>query len=184
MATPGRPGRSPTCSTVGPDGHALDLIDVFAQLEPRRSGSTAMDVDALLAAVSGRGAGSTAVRESLARAVCGVLAAAVALADPQLVMIGGAWGTHPIVLDAIRREFDRHPRRVPVLAASVVDEPSLSGARDEALTLLRSLIVDTSQHHSRAARSTPSPAALVRRPSRGTVGAGEIAGSAPKTGPP
>ena len=99
-------------------------------------------------------------------------------------MIGGAWGTHPTVLDAIRRSFDPLPRHVPVLAASVADEPSLTGAGTQALTLLRSAIVDTSQHHSRAARSTPSPAALVRRPSRGTVGAGEIAGSAPKTGRP
>ena len=47
-ATPGWRARSRTWSTVGPDGAAMRLTDVFAALGLRRAGSTAIDVSALL----------------------------------------------------------------------------------------------------------------------------------------
>jgi hypothetical protein len=56
-------------------------------------------------------------------------------------VIGGSWGAHPAVLDAIRSTFERFPRHVPVRAARVTDEPSLVGARSHALAGLRSTIV-------------------------------------------
>jgi hypothetical protein len=77
----------------------------------------------------------------LARAVCGVLSAAVALADPEVVLIGGPWGRQPAVLEAIAREFAQAPRHVPVEAATVEDEPALTGARAAALQRLRDAIV-------------------------------------------
>ncbi|MGD0705377.1 MAG: hypothetical protein ABSA02_36510 [Trebonia sp.] len=39
--------------TVGPRGQATRLIDIFAELGLRRPGSTAIDVDRLLAAAGG-----------------------------------------------------------------------------------------------------------------------------------
>src|SRR3954466_12043177 len=62
--------------TVGPDGTAMRLTDVFAALGLRRPGSTAIDVPALLAAIETREA-----REALAGAVAGVLAGVVAFSD-------------------------------------------------------------------------------------------------------
>ena len=118
--------------TVGPGGEAMLLTEVFAALGLRRPGSTAIDVPELLHALP---------TTELARAVCGVLSAAVALADPAVVLIGGAWGRAPRVLDAIAREFANAPRHVPVQAASVEDEPALTGARDAALRRLRDAIV-------------------------------------------
>jgi len=120
--------------TVGPGGVAMPFTDVFAALGLHRPGSTAIDVPALLAA---------AARDAsdLARAICGVLAAAVALADPEVVLIGGPWGRDPAVLAAIAREFGRAPRNVAVEAASVEDEPALVGARETALRQLRDAIV-------------------------------------------
>ena len=44
---------------------------------------------------------AAATRQALARAVSGVLAAIVALADPELVILGGAWGGHPAILAAL-----------------------------------------------------------------------------------
>jgi predicted NBD/HSP70 family sugar kinase len=131
--------------TIGPDGSAMRLTDVFAALGLRRAGSTAIDVPALLRAVE------SATSEVLARAVCGVLAAAVALADPEVVLVGGPWGRDPAVLDAITREFARTLRHVPVAAATVDDEPALAGAREAALQQLRDAIVATAPRTSGAA---------------------------------
>jgi predicted NBD/HSP70 family sugar kinase len=126
--------------TTGPGGAAMRLTEVFDALSLRRAGSTAIDVPALLRAVE---AGRDGPAADLGRAVAGVLSAAVALADPAVVLVGGSWGRHPTVLQAIAREFARAPRHVPVEAAAVEDEPALSGAREAALDQLRDAIVAT-----------------------------------------
>jgi predicted NBD/HSP70 family sugar kinase len=121
--------------TVGPGGAAMRLTGVFAALGLRRPGSTAIDVPALLRTVERE----PGLREALARAVAGVLSAAVALADPAAVRVGGPWGH--VMVPAIAREFARAPRHVPVEAAAVEDEPALAGARAAALHALRDAIV-------------------------------------------
>jgi hypothetical protein len=65
----------------------------------------------------------------------------VALADPELIVIGGPWGTHPRIVSAIRAEFGRLPRHVPVRTAGVTAEPALAGVRSHALDSLRAAIV-------------------------------------------
>jgi predicted NBD/HSP70 family sugar kinase len=137
--------------TVGPDGATVPFTEVFAALGLRRPGSTAIDVDALRAEVGS--ATDTATIAVLSRAVCGVLAAAVALADPELVVVGGTWGTDPAVLDAITTELRQLSRPVPVRAARVTDQPALAGARDQALHLLRSAIADAADRGQ--VKSTP-----------------------------
>jgi len=123
--------------TTGPAGAAMRLTDVFGALGLRRPGSTAIDVPAL---VHSADAGAAPLAE-LATAIAGVLSAAVALADPSVVLVGGPWGRHPAVLAAIAGEFARAPRHVPVRAAAVDAEPSLAGAREAALRRLRDAIV-------------------------------------------
>ena len=118
--------------TVGPDGLAMPLTEVFAALGLRRPGSTAIDVPELLRAEE---------HERLGRAVAGVLSAAVALADPAVVLIGGPWGRDPRVLAAIQGAFGEAARHVPVEAAGIDDEPALTGAREAALQQLRDTIV-------------------------------------------
>ena len=63
---------------------------MFGQLGLRQAGATAIDVDRLLAALVGPGARAAATRRVLGQAVFGVLAAVVALADPEIVVVGGA----------------------------------------------------------------------------------------------
>ena len=67
------------------------------------------------------------------------MSAAVALTDPEVVLVGGPWG--PAVLEALAREFAQAPRHVPVEAAAVEHEPALVGAREAALQRLRDAIV-------------------------------------------
>jgi predicted NBD/HSP70 family sugar kinase len=118
--------------TVGPGGRAMRLMEVFAALGLHRPGTTAIDVPALLRAAD----------DDLARAVAGVLPAAVALADPAVILLGGPWAR--AVLPAVRREFSRAPRHVPVELAAVEHEPALAGARQAALRQLRDAIVRNS----------------------------------------
>jgi predicted NBD/HSP70 family sugar kinase len=119
----------------------MRLTDVFDALGLRRSGSTAIDVPALLHAVEPDTESAAEVRNVLARAVAGVLSAVVALIDPAVVLVGGSWGRHPSVLAAVAREFAGAPRHVPVEAAAVNDEPALAAAREAALQQLRDAIV-------------------------------------------
>ncbi|MEU6815351.1 ROK family transcriptional regulator [Streptomyces sp. NPDC046860] len=122
--------------TAGPDGTAMPLTEVFAALGLRRPDSTAVDVEALRAAVeSGDG-----TAEVLARAVTGVLGAAVALADPALVVLGGEWGRLPRMRTAIDRLLAHGPRPVRV-ATATVGAPEMTAARGRAVAELRELIV-------------------------------------------
>ncbi|WP_405550877.1 ROK family protein [Streptomyces sp. NBC_01171] len=126
--------------TTGPDGTAMPLTEVFAALGLRRPDSTAIDVPALEAAI----ASDAATAETLARAVGGVLSAAVALADPALIVLGGEWGRLPETRAAIDRQLALGPRPVRVVAATV-DSPELTAARDRAVVELRELVVGTAR---------------------------------------
>lgn len=140
--------------TVGPDGRALPFTEVFTELQLRRPGSTAVDVPALLRAVDADHDGRNGMLASLARAVCGVATALVALADPRIVVLGGPWGTHPAVVDAVAAQFARHPRRVPIRGAKVTTEAPLTGARRQALQDLQRAILT----HGSSSRSDASSA--------------------------
>jgi predicted NBD/HSP70 family sugar kinase len=117
--------------TTGPGGRAIPFIDLFGELGLRRPGSTAVDVERLLTA-------PTAVTDTLGEAISGVVAAIVALADPERIIVGGSWGT--AVLDAVRTAVARTPRPVPVDPAELTTEPVLAGVRAEALRRLRAAV--------------------------------------------
>ena len=132
--------------TTGPGGEATRFIEVFAALGLRREESTAIDVPRLL-----EEAAATRTRAALGRAVAGLVAAVVALADPEVVVLGGSWGTHPLVLDAITEAVAALPRTAPVRPATVTAEPSLTGVRADAVERLRAGILH------RTARPVPEP---------------------------
>jgi predicted NBD/HSP70 family sugar kinase len=127
--------------TAGPQGQAQRFIEVFSELGLRRTGSTAIDVERLLTAATGPEPRAAATRHALGQAVSGVLAAVVALTDPELIIIGGAWGNCPVILEAIAACTAHLPRTVPVRGAELTDNPSLDGARIDALSRLRSDII-------------------------------------------
>ena len=144
--------------TIGPRGQAMRLIDVFSALGLRQNRSTAIDARRLLAAAAGPAPQAAALRHALGQAVSGVLAAAVALTDPEVIIIGGSWGSHPLILQAISTAAARLARRVPIQAAQLAVEPSLAGARADALTRLRSDIIAT----ARTAGPGHAPASAAR----------------------
>jgi predicted NBD/HSP70 family sugar kinase len=117
--------------TIGPDGTAMRLTDVFAALNLRRPGTTAIDVPAVLRA--------TDTHPALGRALAGVLSAVVALVNPQTVLVGGPWGA--AVSPALDAALEDAPRRVPIAPATVTDEPALTAARATALEQLRDAVV-------------------------------------------
>ncbi|MGW0231555.1 ROK family transcriptional regulator [Actinopolymorpha singaporensis] len=137
--------------TGGTDGRATQLIDVFEQLDLRQPGSTAIDVDRLVAAVTDDQGGAS-VRRTLGQALGGTLVAIAALADPETVIVGGPWGTHPAVLETINSAVGNLPRRLEIRAAQLTVEPSLTGARAEALTRLRKAVVAAARNSADRAR--------------------------------
>ncbi|MEV6301372.1 hypothetical protein AB0M02_18325 [Actinoplanes sp. NPDC051861] len=70
-----------------------------------------------------------------------MIAAVIALADPQELVIGGSWGL--ALADAIRTAAARLPRQVSLRTAAVTEDPVLAGVRAEALTRLRTQIAAT-----------------------------------------
>jgi predicted NBD/HSP70 family sugar kinase len=119
--------------TVGPSGAAMRFTDVFAALGLRRAGSTAIDVDELRRSVE--------FHDTLARAIAGVLSAVIAFTDPAEAVLGGPWGQDPAVISAVARGLTAAPRQVPIHAATVTDEPALTGARDAARRQLRKAVI-------------------------------------------
>ncbi|MBG0564113.1 ROK family transcriptional regulator [Actinoplanes aureus] len=117
--------------TAGPGGRAVRFIELFGELGLRRHGSTAIDVGRLL------GSGAT-TREVIGTAVAGVVAAVIALADPQEVVVGGSWG--PALLGDIGAATARLPRHVPVRATALTGEPVMAGVRAAALDHLRASV--------------------------------------------
>jgi predicted NBD/HSP70 family sugar kinase len=124
--------------TVAPGGQAVRLIELFGQLGLRHPGSTAIDVERLLSSCAYSTPGAAATREALAHAVGGVLAAIVALADPERVIIGGSWG--PAIVDSIRATVSGMPRHPTIQATRLTGEPGLTGARADALKRLHTSI--------------------------------------------
>ncbi|MFC4591965.1 ROK family protein [Sphaerisporangium corydalis] len=127
-------------TTTGPGGRATTLIEVFALLGLRQPGSTAIDVDRLLATATAAGPGAATVRATLGEAVGGALTAITSLADPAHIVIGGPWGPHPKIFTAIRDAAARDPRG-PVLRPAAVPSPSFTGARADAFTRLRDSVI-------------------------------------------
>jgi predicted NBD/HSP70 family sugar kinase len=138
---------------AGPNGQATSLIDVFGQLGLRQPNATAIDTARLLAAttpgpqaaVPGSAPQANVTLQVVARAVAGAIAAIVALADPAEIVLGGPWGSHPVLAAAIAEAAAVLPRPVPVRAAAAATEPSLSGARADALARLRAAIISRAQ---------------------------------------
>jgi predicted NBD/HSP70 family sugar kinase len=143
---------------TGPADRAMCFTDVFGELRLRRAGSTAIDVPALLASTS-EGPRAEASRDVLAKAVCDVLAALVALCDPAVVIIGGTWGSDRGIMTAIKARSRELPRSVAMDTPSVQHEPSLAGARNEALEQLRSTITTSARTLAKATDGSTNAAA-------------------------
>lgn len=128
----------------GLSARAVAFTEVFAQLHMRRPASTAIDVEAVNHALHRDGRAGDRMRGAVADAVGAVLRSAVGFADPELLVIGGPWGTHPRLLRSLRQRVDGWPRPVRLAEAAVQHEPDLHGARSQAIEMLRDGIVSRS----------------------------------------
>jgi hypothetical protein len=83
--------------------------------------------------------------------------AAIALADPEAIVVGGTWGREPRVIDALRAELTGSPRQVEVVGSALEPEPEpeFRGARDAGVARLRDLVVaDTRNTQARVSTQT------------------------------
>ena len=132
--------------TIGPHALATPLTEVFAALDLRRPGTTAIDVERLQTGFGQVQPDGLTTLETVARAVHGVLVAAIALADPDQIVMGGTWGSDKRIIDALTRCLESSPRAVPVRAALLTNHPDQTGARTRALSELRTLIATRREH--------------------------------------
>ncbi len=123
--------------TTGPDDRAVPFTHVFAELGLRRPGTTAIDDRRLVSVLDDE----DVTRDRLARAVAGVVAALIALTDPEFVILGGTWGTHPLLRRAIDAHVDRLPRAAALRPAAVLDQPAFTGVRRRAVQRLRDTVI-------------------------------------------
>lgn len=128
--------------TTGPGGEAVPFTEVFSRLGLRQPGSTAVDVDAVLMRLTVSSAASRPVVDALVTAVEGVTAAMVALADPEVVVLGGPWGAQPAFVTAVAERAGRAARPVAVRGTTVAGDAPFVGARAYALEALRALIAE------------------------------------------
>jgi predicted NBD/HSP70 family sugar kinase len=126
--------------TTGTDRRAIAFTTVFEQLGLRHTGSTAIDVDALNAAVAGPDRAT--VITALATAIGDVITAAIGFCNPQLVVVGGDWVATTPVFDAVRARLSNLPRAVPVDLPQTSQNSALDGARSAAVDYLRTDIVN------------------------------------------
>ena len=130
--------------TIGPDGRAVRLVEVFAELGLRRPGSAALDVDRLRTVLDGRSAADERAAETIVTPQAGVVASIGTVLDPQAVLVGGPWADHPTVVD-------RLPGAVATLAAVPTEvrlaelgtDAAHRGARRAAVTAARAALIRT-----------------------------------------
>ena len=123
--------------TEGPHRRSMRLTEVFAELSLRQPDSTAIDETRLLALTSAE----PGMRTTLATAIAGAIMAAIALADPECIVVGGTWGRDLQIVEALREQFKNAPRQVPIVASALDTEPDLDGARTAGLNRLQDQIV-------------------------------------------
>jgi hypothetical protein len=85
-----------------------------------------------------------------------VVSAAIALADPAVVVIGGPWGADAAVLAAVRGARGRLARPGMLRPAAVTEDAPLAGARAQAVRELRSAIT---RYRQTIGRDHPGPEA-------------------------
>jgi predicted NBD/HSP70 family sugar kinase len=127
--------------TVGPKGEAMAFTEVFAALGLHQPGTATIDVDAVLDALRGSTARHLKLRAAIAAGVAGVLAGLLVVTDPEVVVVGGPWGSTPELLQAVQPALDDLPRRPQIRTAAVAIEAALVGVRRTAVDELRTAIV-------------------------------------------
>jgi predicted NBD/HSP70 family sugar kinase len=147
-ATPGSPAVPGSASPAVP-GSASPAVPGSASPAVPGSASPAVPGSASQVVPSSLSQANVTL-QAVARALAGAIAAIVALADPAEIVLGGPWGSHPVLAAAIAEAAASLPRPVPVRVAAAATEQSLSGARADALARLRADIVS---------RAQPTPAA-------------------------
>lgn len=128
--------------TRGPGDRAIPFIDVFDGLGLRLPASTAVDVAAALRALDDTGRAGPGA--ALGAAVADVVAGLIAFCDPAFVVLAGPWGSHPALHRAVDVAVGRRPRRVELRPPRAGTDPSLTGARTDAVARLRSTILRAS----------------------------------------
>lgn len=123
--------------TIGPDGTAMSLQQVFGALDLLVDDTFAIDVDGVSRALDDDGRPARAI----VTALVGICRSITALVDPDLVLVGGPWGRRPdlaVRLDDRLRAEAAVPARVTT--ARFGQDGPIRGARLHANMAVRKLL--------------------------------------------
>ncbi|TDO91652.1 ROK family protein [Enemella evansiae] len=124
--------------TVAPDGSSTSLLDALRQSGLLVRGATTVEVDRVREALREGGA----VSEQVHRAVAAALSGAVALLDPEEIVLGGPWGDE-LDHDRLQRELDQLTQEsVRVRSPLIPVDGPFAGARQRAVQLARDALLD------------------------------------------
>lgn len=130
--------------TIGPDGRAVRLVQVFAALGLRRPGSAALDVDRLRTVLDGRTSDDARDADTIVTALAGVVASIATVLDPQAVLIGGPWADHPTVTERLPLAVaDLAAVSTEVRLAGLGPDAAHRGARGAAVAAARAALSQT-----------------------------------------
>lgn len=79
-------------SNVGPDGRGIWLIECFRSWDLLLPGTAAIDVERVRQVLAGTTELDRRLRDHIAGAVAGAIESAVALLNPEGVLVAGPWG--------------------------------------------------------------------------------------------
>lgn len=112
-------------------GTLMECVEALGYL---RDGSRAVDVSAVVEDLDREAGPSRARADALADAVASVVRAHAYLLDPELVLMSGGWGRHPVVVEAVSTTLaEADGLQAVVRAAGVTQDAPLLGARTAAL---------------------------------------------------
>jgi predicted NBD/HSP70 family sugar kinase len=127
--------------TRGPAGQAMGLVDCFTQMGLTTSGSSAIDVDRVIAILASRRVQDAKTKAAIIDSVAVALANATALINPKAVVVAGPWSNEAsrgLLAGAMRGVAVPTEIREPL----VTGNPFLAGARIDALDRARGRILD------------------------------------------
>ncbi len=126
--------------TVGPSGRTRRLADCFADWDLREPGTEAIDLTKITAVLTG---GDEVLSEEIARAVASALCSLADALDPEIILVGGPWGTIGKLSRRIAELVDADPTTyASVHPVSLGADAAHRGARARAVAGARERLLE------------------------------------------
>jgi predicted NBD/HSP70 family sugar kinase len=130
-------------TTRGPKGQAVGLVDCFSQLGLCVAGSSAIDIDRVVAILESPAPRDVAVARSIVDALTVAISNVAALINPQAVIVAGPWADCGSLRRQLGEALGNFSIPTSLRPTSLAGNSFLTGARIDALNRARNHILQT-----------------------------------------